>query len=318
MPAALGRAAGFADRMQRGHDPQAQPRCQPGNVVHGFHDVGRAGRARLVVRRVGHGDAAQRAQVRQEIRIVEDRGDRLPPAGLTVEREVADGDAARRGELGQGPQPVEAVARPARPVDDEPVGGGQQVAHRRRPEERLVRPPHGDRQIVDDERRDERREMTAGLAARREMDHLGADLRRVLAWQHAVCLDTPVQPGRAVRIRRGHQQGPRRVAAGEGLDGGGAALRDLRPSRDDDQVHHARAGRDVPDAVVLAAGHAQVDLRPDLRQLLLDADDRVGLRGPAELGRAAARRFGDQIRRHCRPSRASRSSASGGPHVPAS
>ena len=81
---------------QRLHDVQPESRREPGDVVDGLDDVRRARRAGLVVGGVGHGDPAQRAQVRQEIRIVEDRRDGLPPARLADQREIADRQPGRR------------------------------------------------------------------------------------------------------------------------------------------------------------------------------------------------------------------------------
>ena len=88
-------------------------------------------------------------------------------------------------------------------------------------------------------------EMPAGLTAGRQVDRLGAGLGRVLARQHAVRLHPRIQPRRAVWIRGLDDDGPRRVPPRECLDRGRATLRDLRPARDDHEVHHARPGGDV-------------------------------------------------------------------------
>ena len=82
-----------------------------------------------------------------------------------------------------------------------------------RAQRRLAGPPDRDRQVVDEQRRDERRQVPARLAARREVDQLGAGLGRVGAGQHAVGLDPRVQPGRPVRVGGQDDQRPRRGGA---------------------------------------------------------------------------------------------------------
>ena len=81
------------DRRQRRDDPHPQPRRQPRDVVQRLDDVGRAGRAGLVVRPVRHRDPPDVREVGEELRQVEDRGDRLAPARLADEREVPDREA---------------------------------------------------------------------------------------------------------------------------------------------------------------------------------------------------------------------------------
>ena len=84
-----------------------------------------------------------------------------------------------------------------------------------------------------------------GLAADGQIDRLGAGRRGVLAGQHAVGVDLGVEPRRAVGIGGRDDERPRGVAPGQVLDRRSAALADLRPAGDDDEVHHARAGGDV-------------------------------------------------------------------------
>ena len=60
-------ARASAVRRQRRRRPHAQPRGQPRDVVQRLDDVGRPGRAGLVVGRVGHRDPAERAEERQEV-----------------------------------------------------------------------------------------------------------------------------------------------------------------------------------------------------------------------------------------------------------
>ena len=179
-----------------------EPRGEPADVVDRLDQVRRARRAGLVVGRVGDRDPAQRAQVRQEVRIVEDRGDRLAPARLADEREVADREPRRVEQLGQLAQPAPGRRRsrssrrrradPRRPAGRAPTrssnGGspghqtvtgrswmisGVAIADRCRP----ASPPAG------------------------QVDRLGAGLGRVLARQDAVRLDPGVEPRRAVRDR---------------------------------------------------------------------------------------------------------------------
>ena len=71
---------------------------------------------------------------------------------------------------------------PARAVDHEPVGTSRGVVRLACVgERRLVGPPERHRQVVDEQRRDDRLEVPAGLAAARQVDRLGAGLRRALA-----------------------------------------------------------------------------------------------------------------------------------------
>ena len=49
--------------------------------------------------------------------------------------------------------------------NDEPVDTGQEVARGPRGERRLARPPHDDRQVVDEQRRDQRHQVLPGFAA---------------------------------------------------------------------------------------------------------------------------------------------------------
>ncbi len=194
---------------------------------------------------VGHGDPPDRAEVGQELGHVERRGDRLAPARLAHEREVEHRQVAGLDQAGQLAQPFEPVAAPAGAVDDEPVGVLEQVVRLLGPERRLARPPDGDRQVVDEERLDDRGDVPAGVAAGGHVDRLGAGLGRALAREHALGGDPGVEPARTVRIGRRADQGPRGMAAGELRDDRRAALAELGPPGDDDQVHHARPGGDV-------------------------------------------------------------------------
>ncbi len=168
--------------------------------------------------RVGDRDPAERAEIRQEIRIVEDRGDRLAPARLTREREVRDDHALALDQLRHLTQPHEPVPAPCRPVDDEAVRVRQQIEGRLALERRFARPPDRDRQVVDDQRRRDRRQVPAGLAAGDEVDRLGADFGGVGARHDAVRLDPPVEPRRPIRIGRLDDDGARWMAPGQELD----------------------------------------------------------------------------------------------------
>ena len=129
--------------------------------------------------------------------------------------------------------------------------------------------------------RHDRRDVAAGLAAGGHVDHLGARLGRAFARQDAVRLDPRVQPRRAVGIRRPDDHRPRWMASGEGLDGRGAVLGELRPTGDDDEVHDARASCDIPARLAVHLG-GQVRRGPDPGEFVLDLGDAVGPRGPAQ------------------------------------
>ena len=249
------------DRGERLDHLEVEPRRQPADVVDRLDQVRRPGRAGLVVGRVGDRDPAQGAEVRQEVRIVEDRGDRLAPAGLPREREVGHDQPRPLDQLRHLAQPLEAITAPCRPVDDEPIGVGQQVEGRLALERRFARPPDRDRQVVDDQRRRDRRQVPAGFAAGDQVDRLGADLGRVRARHDAVRLDPAVEPRRPVRIGRLDDDRPRRMAPGQHLDRRRAAFGELGAARHDDQVHHARPRRDVAGLVAVGLDRL-VLLRP--------------------------------------------------------
>ena len=221
-----GRSRPFdVDGRQRRHHAHPEPRRQPRDVVQRLDDVRRARGAGLVVRRVGHRDPADAAQERQEVGQVEDGRDRLAPARLAHEGEVADRQPV---EVGRRGRPAGAAARGRRRVHAEPSTTSRSVRL-----EQLARaaplasggsPGH---QTVTgrswiEQRRHQRRQVPARLAARGQEDQLGARLGRVGARQHAVRLDPRVEPRRAVRVRARHDQRPRRVPAGEPADRLGA------------------------------------------------------------------------------------------------
>ena len=106
---------------QRLHDRHPEPRGQPRDVVDRLDDVRRARRARLVMGGVRHGDPPQRAQIRQEIRIVEDRGDGLPPARLADQGEIADRQPGHVEQARHLAHPLESVAVPRRAVHHEAI-----------------------------------------------------------------------------------------------------------------------------------------------------------------------------------------------------
>ena len=231
---------------------------------------------------------------------------------------------------GQRPESVQAVARPGRAIDDEPVGHLEELDRLAGGERRVARPPQHHRQVVDEEWRHDRREVAAALPAGREGDELGARFRRVGPGQDAMGLDLGVQPGRAVGVGAGDDEGPRRVAPGEHLDHRRGVLPDLRPAGDDHEIHHARPGRDVALRLAALALGRERRLGPDAVQLGLDTVDGVGSRRPAQDGlpdrrggveRAGRTRRGHavhpQIRRQRRPSRSMSASAVSGPQVPA-
>src|SRR5262249_22782005 len=142
-PARLGtaRPVSVSDRRERLDDGESESRCQPADVVDRLDEGGRRRGAGLVIGGKRDRDAAERALVRQEVAFVKDRGDRLAPACLALEGEVADRERARVRELGHLAQANEAVAAPGRAVDDETVGAVEQLASRLSREERLARPP---------------------------------------------------------------------------------------------------------------------------------------------------------------------------------
>ena len=142
-------------------------------------------------------------------------------------------------------------------------------------------------------------EVPPGLAADRQVDRLRAGLRRVGAGHDAVGRDLGVEPGRPVGIGRLDDRRPRRVAAGEHLDDRRAALADLGPGGDHDEVHHARPGGDVAVVVDLVVVGIDLGVRlgPDPGELLLDLLQAVDAR-PEPDDRLAGPR--ERLRRHRR------------------
>ena len=250
-------------------------------MVDRLDDVRRAGSSRRVVGGVRDGDSAHSPDVRHALGRIEDRRDCLPPARLANQGEVENGQPETIHRLGHLAQSGQPVAAPRGSVHDEAIGDAQEGGRQGHAERRLAGPPHRDRQVVDEQRLDDRPEVASRVAARGQVDHLGAGLGRVLAGQDAVRLDVGVDPRRAVRIAGRDDEGSRRVPAGQLLDRGRAAFADLRAPRDDYQVHHAGAGGDVPRLLPV---HARDELRdrPHARQLAVDLFDAVGARGPAQ------------------------------------
>ena len=120
------------------------------------------GRAGLVVGRVGDRDPAERAEERQEVGLVEDRRDRLPPARLADQREVADRRAASKSSYRPASwrRRSSAVAAPGEPSTTRRSVPSSSSRAGWRLERRLARPPDRDRQVVDEQRR--RRAPTGG------------------------------------------------------------------------------------------------------------------------------------------------------------
>ena len=337
--------------------PHAQPRGQPRDVVQRLDDVGRPGRAGLVVGRVGDRDPADVVRGTAGSRAGRTPS-RSPPASATAGPARSPGStAARSRRTGRPAGPGDPRRRPTRRTRRRRAGRSTPSSSRTGWDPSSGSPGH---QTVTGRSwmssgATSAEQVPARLAAGGQEDQLRAGLRRVGARQHAVGLDPRVDPRRPVRVGALDDQRPRRVAAGEPADGLGAALADLRLAGDDDQVHHRRPGGDVApalDAVVRL--DRQVRLRPDARQLALDPLDRLcpATSSAASARRVAAARPGRsarrppvacrrrsprrttawgpssglaavgavavQIRRHRRPSRASRSSAASGPQVPAS
>ena len=159
-------------------------------------------------------------------------------------------------------------------------------------ERRLARPPDRDRQVVDDERRRDRGQVPAGLAAAGHVDRLGAGLRRVLPRQDAVRLDPGVEPRRAVRIGRLDDDRPRRVAPGQRLDRRRAALGES-PAGGRRRPGSSRSSGPRRGGPARRRPGRQVLRGPDPGELALDLGDAVGPRRPAQDGLAELeRRFG--------------------------
>ena len=154
-------------------------------MVDRLDEVRRSRRAGLVVGRVGDRDPAQRAQVRQEVRIVEDRGDRLAPARLADQREVADREPRRV----RAARPSRAAGRARRRSRSSRRrrAGRPSASRSLRPRASSNGGSPGHQTVtgrswmisgvaIADE-------VPAGLAAAGQVDRLGAGLGRVLARQ---------------------------------------------------------------------------------------------------------------------------------------
>ena len=233
------------------------------DVVDGLDDVRASGIARLVVRGVGDRDPPDGAQERRELRHVERGRDGLAPARLAHQREIGDRDAPAASSVAISTRRASPLPLQEEPSTTSRSAMSDQLACRGTPERRLARPPQRDRQVVDQERRDQRVQVPPGLPAAGQVDHLGAGFGRVRARDHAERLDLCVEPRRPVRIRRRDDHRPRRVAARELRDGRGCPLADLRPPGDHDEVEHAGPRRDMALAV-LAGRHGARRSCPDL------------------------------------------------------
>ena len=106
-------------------DRQPEARGQPADVIEGLDEVGRARRAGLVVGSIGHGDPAERAQVWQEVGSSKIEAIASASA-IDVPARIADREPRRSRPLGS-PAGGQPVAAPARAVDDEAIGAGEQI-----------------------------------------------------------------------------------------------------------------------------------------------------------------------------------------------
>ena len=204
----------------------------------------------------------------------------------------------------------------------------------------VVGPPQRDRQVVDEQRDDDRSQMQAGLAASPYEDRLGTRLSPAGGRREGEGFDVCLQAGLALRIRGREDQRARRVAAGRAGDDGRAALRGCLVSCEDDEIQHARAGDDVigrPGTDPGLLGRGQGSRKRGCRASCsfgLSGDGRslgfggrgLGRRGPSPQLAQLALYLGQgvrhgprrcQILRHRRPSRSISSSPSSGPQDPA-
>ena len=99
----------------------AETRGEPAGVVDRLDDVRRLCPTALA-NGVCDGDPAEMAEVRQEVWDVEDRSNRLAPAGLSDEGKVGDRQRQSFLERRHPAELLEARAAPAGPVDDEAIG----------------------------------------------------------------------------------------------------------------------------------------------------------------------------------------------------
>ena len=192
-----------------------EPRGQPRDVVQRLDDVRRPGRAGLVVGRVGDRDPPDRARGTAGTRassntdaIASRQRDCRTSAKSRIDSRSNSSYSSASWCRRRSPSP-----RPGGRVDDEPVGDLEQLAGGLRPERRLAGPPDGDRQVVDEQRRHERGQVPARLAARGEEDQLGARLRRV---RRAAARSGPGSARRSTAARPGPRPGRSASATGGG------------------------------------------------------------------------------------------------------
>jgi hypothetical protein len=112
---------------------------------------------------------------RHEQRVIEQARQQLAPKCQAQPADVRNGHAVRhdRGQPGEACSTV-LVERPR--VDEQPVARLNHFGELARAERRIVRPPKDDRQVVDQQRRYDPREVLGKLAARLDQDLLGAHL----------------------------------------------------------------------------------------------------------------------------------------------
>ena len=313
-------------------------------MVQRLDDVGRPGRAGLVVGRVGDRDPADECEEREEVGLVEHRRDRLPPARLPDQREVPDRQPLEVVvQAGQLDQAIHAVARPGGPVDDEPVGRSPAAPA---PAATRASGSPGHQTVTGrswmSSGATSAEQVPAGLAAGGQEDQLRAGLRRV----------------RRAAARSGPGSGRRSTAARPGSAPWTTSVRDgwrpvsrlmvsaLRSPTSGWRATTTRFITDVraamwrPPWTPSSRLDRQVRLRPDPRQLALDPLDRLCPAHPAQRRLAGSRRLGEGDLPAARRSRADgdhlaerplravlgppppgpspfRSGATGGPRAPA-
>ena len=236
-----------ARRRRAARDPHAQPRGQPRDVVQRLDDVGRPGRAGLVVGRVGHRDPADAVQERQEV-----RDGRTRVAIASRQRDCRTSAKSRIDRRSKSSYRPASWTRRSTPSPDQATHrrrGGPSHSSRSRTgcDSKGGSPGHqtvtGRSWISSGATRPNRWRPVSPPAVRKiSSAHVsGASGAR----HHAVGLDPRVDPRRPVRVGALDDQRPRRMAAGQPADRLRAALADLGLARDDDQVHHRRPGGDV-------------------------------------------------------------------------
>ena len=234
---------------------------------------------------------------------LEQASQQTTPRGEAHPRQVGDRQAPEQaGHLGECVGPV--ADRPR--VDDDAVRGlEQRVAQGGE----VAGQPDRDGQVGQGERLDQRVEVPAGGTAHAEHDVLEADRsarRRAGCAPRHVGVDAGIIVGVVSTTRTSVREGWRRPELADDLDG---ALGDARVVHHGDERHHTRAHRG---ALLVAA---------QLGERVGDLRDRDAARPPMipSVVIGGVRRIGrGHGLRHRRPSRASSSSASGGPQLPAS